>query len=132
MNSLVDTFIEVEPLDRAQFLKVKETLTRIGIAQDKVLYQSCHILQKRGKYYVVHYKELRLLDGMEAGFTDEDRARRNTIADLLEQWDLVKIRTPQSVRSEKIEGPLRDKIKVIHFDEKKEWSLQPKYQIGKK
>lgn len=130
--TLVDTFIEVDPLDRAQFLKVKETLTRIGISSDKVLYQSCHVLQKRGKYYITHYKEMRLLDGMESGYTEEDRARRNTIADLLEQWDLVKIRTPQDARSAKIEGPLRDKIKVIHFDEKKDWILEPKYIIGKK
>lgn len=132
MQKLIDTFIEVEPLDRSQFLKVKETLTRIGISHDRVLYQSCHVLQKRGRYFIVHYKEMRLLDGMDAGFTDDDRARRNTIADLLQQWDLVKIRSPQSVVQEKIEGPLREKIKVIHFDEKDDWTLSPKYVIGKK
>jgi hypothetical protein len=132
MQKLIDTFIEIEPLDRPQFLKVKETLTRIGISKDKTLYQSCHILQKRGRYFITHYKEMRLLDGMDAGFDDEDRARRNTIADLLEQWDLIRIRTPKNVISEKIEGPLREKIRVIHFDEKKEWTLSPKYAIGKK
>jgi translational regulator len=130
--SIVDTFVEVEPLDRPQFLKVKETLTRIGIGKDKTIFQSCHVLQKRGRYYITHYKELRILDGMESSFTDEDRARRNTIADLLEQWKLVVIRSPQSVLEPKIEGPLREKIKVIHFDEKKEWTLEPKYLIGKK
>lgn len=130
--TLVDTFIEVEPLDRPQFLKVKETLTRIGIGKDKTIFQSCHVLQKRGRYFIVHYKEMRILDGMDSSFTPDDRARRNTIADLLEQWDLVKIRSPQDIREPKIEGPLRDKIKVIHFDEKKEWILIPKYAIGKK
>lgn len=134
MNDILKTFIEVEPLDKAQFLKVRETLTRMGIAsyRDHTLHQSCHVLQKRGKYYIVHYKEMRALDGLESGYDDDDRARRNTVADLLTQWfDFVKVKNPE-VMTELLGLPLKDKIKVIHFDDKKNWELVPMYEIGKR
>lgn len=129
----ISTFVEIEPLDRPQFLKVRETLTRIGIpsATGKVLYQICFILQKRGRYFIVHFKELRMLDGLIIEpYTEDDRARRNTVADLLDQWfDFVKLRNPE-VTELKLEKPIREKLKVIHYGDKKEWTLRPKYEIG--
>lgn len=112
------------------FLKVRETLTRIGVAsrKDKILYQSCHILHKQGRYFIVHFKELFALDGKNADLTDNDLQRRNTIAKLLVDWELVKI-----VNSEKFTdyAPL-SQIKVISHKEKDEWKLETKYNIGKK
>lgn len=112
------------------FLKVRETLTRIGVAsrKDKVLYQSCHILHKQGKYYVVHFKELFALDGKQADLTDNDLQRRNTIAKLLSDWGLIKI-IDQNACTDL--APL-SQIKVIAFKDKHEWDLQTKYNIGKK
>lgn len=112
------------------FLKVRETLTRIGVAsrKDKVLYQSCHILHKQGKYYIVHFKELFALDGKQADLTDNDLQRRNTIAKLLSDWGLIKI-IDQKVCVDL--APL-SQIKVIAFKDKHEWDLQTKYNIGKK
>lgn len=112
------------------FLKVKETLTRIGVAsrKDKVLYQSCHILHKQGKYYIVHFKELFALDGKQADLTDNDIQRRNTIAKLLVDWGLVKIVNSKSYFDM---APL-SQIKIIAFKDKHEWDLQTKYNIGKK
>ena len=112
------------------FLKVRETLSRIGVASKKenILYQSCHILHKQGRYFITHFKELFALDGKEADFTDNDLQRRNTIAKLLQDWGLLKIITPFA---EENLAPL-SQIKIISFKEKEEWSLVPKYNIGKK
>ena len=129
--SLSDTFLEVKLKREEDFLKVKETLTRIGIAsrKEKKLYQSCHILHKRGKYYIVHFKELFLLDGKQSDFSDEDRGRRNAIALLLEEWGLISV-----VDSDKYQEPRAkiSSIRILPFKEKGEWELESKYTIGKK
>lgn len=129
-QSILDTLVWVTLYDPADFLKVKETLTRIGVAsrKDKKLYQSCHILHKQGKYAIVHFKELFALDGKETNFSDEDRGRRNTIAALLEEWGLVKIVNPKMVADPK--APM-SQIKVISFKEKNDWDLCSKYSIGR-
>lgn len=123
--------IEIRLGEEDDFLKVKETLTRIGVAsrKDKILYQSCHILHKQGRYALVHFKELFELDGKSSNFSDEDKGRRNTIAKLLEDWGLVKIVEPNEVKDPK--APL-SQIKILSFKEKKEWTLEAKYSIGKK
>jgi hypothetical protein len=122
--------LEVTLVQPDDFLKVRETLTRIGVAsrKDKILYQSCHILHKQGHYYIVHFKELFALDGKQANITDNDIQRRNTIAKLLSDWGLVKI-LDQAIISDK--APL-SQIKVIAFKDKDVWDLQAKYNIGKK
>ena len=122
--------LEVTLVQPDDFLKVRETLTRIGVAsrKDKILYQSCHILHKQGRYYIVHFKELFALDGKQADITDNDIQRRNTIAKLLSDWGLVKI-LDQAIISD--QAPL-SQIKVIAFKDKDEWDLQAKYNIGKK
>lgn len=129
--SLVDTFVEVTLSDPQNFLKVRETLTRIGVSSraDKKLFQSCHILHKRGKYYIVHFKELFALDGLSSSFPDSDKARRNTIANLLEEWGLVKI-----VDKAKTAEPVCpiSHMKILPYSEKKDWQLIPKYTIGAK
>lgn len=129
--NLVDTFIEVEFSDAENFLKIKETLTRIGIASRKEnkLYQSCHILHKQNKYYIVHFKELFRLDNKPADFSEEDKARRNTIANLLKEWGLVEIVDPKLVENPR--APM-NQIKIISHTEKKDWILEAKYNIGKK
>ena len=131
MSNILESLIEVEELDQSAFLKVKETLTRIGIASKKEnkLYQSCHILHKRGRYYIVHFLEMFALDGKGRGFIDEDKARRNTIANLLEEWGLVKIINPDICREPKASMKA---IRVVPFKEKREWELVEKYQIGSK
>lgn len=129
--SILETFLEVRLDSEEDFLKIKETLTRIGVAsrKEKKLYQSCHILHKQGRYYVVHFKELFALDGKVTDFSDEDRGRRNTIAQLLEDWNLVEI----MVRDESFENKVpMSQIKIITHKEKKEWLLEAKYTIGKK
>lgn len=111
------------------FLKVRETLTRIGVAsrKDKKLYQSCHILHKQGRYFIVHFKELFLLDGKKANLEENDVARRNTIATLLSDWGLIDF-----VKKEELPtAPLRQ-IKIISFKDKDQWELCPKYNIGNK
>ena len=120
--------LEVSLNDSEDFLKVRETLSRIGVAskKDKVLYQSCHILHKKGSYFITHFKELFALDGKEADFQDNDLQRRNTIAKLLQDWGLVSILTEVEDYA-----PL-SQIKIISFKEKGEWELIPKYNIGKK
>ena len=138
MNSIVepqitwspDQMIEITLNEPDDFLKVRETLTRIGVAsrKEKKLYQSCHILHKQGRYYIVHFKELFALDGKEANLTDNDTERRNTIAHLLSDWGLIAI--INKTISEK-RAPL-SQIKVLSFKEKGEWDLQAKYNIGKK
>ena len=123
-----DQMVEVLLNEPDDFLKVRETLTRIGVAsrKEKKLYQSCHILHKQGRYYIVHFKELFALDGKETNLSDNDIARRNTITKLLKDWELVEV-----------VGELNDlaplsQIKIISFKEKDEWNLETKYNIGKK
>ncbi len=129
--NIIESLVEVELPSQDSFLKVKETLTRIGVAskKDKILYQSCHILHKQGKYYIVHFKELFILDGKANELSDEDRARRNTIVNLLEEWSLVK-----TVKPEVIQDPVAplSQVKVLPHKEKEEWTLTAKYSIGKK
>jgi len=122
--------LEVTLPEPDNFLKVKETLTRIGVAskKDKTLYQSCHILHKQGKYFIVHFKELFALDGKEANITLNDIGRRNTIAKLLEDWDLLKIVSSDLQE----EQATLSQIKIVSFNDKKEWNLVAKYNIGKK
>jgi hypothetical protein len=110
------------------FLKIRETLTRIGVAsrKDQKLYQSCHILHKQGRYFIVHFKELFLLDGKPSNLVDNDLERRNTIATLLADWGLISILKPAQAKPL---APLRQ-IKVIPFKEKSQWELCPKYNIG--
>lgn len=131
MNTSVDNMIEVKLRSAEDFLKIRETLTRIGVAsrRDKVLFQSCHILHKQGRYYVVHFKELFALDGKPTNFSDEDKARRNTITNLLAEWELIDI-----VDSERTKDPVAplNQIKILAHKEKHEWKLEAKYNIGKK
>ena len=125
-----ENMLEVQLKEPDDFLKVRETLTRIGVAsrKDKKLFQSCHILHKQGRYFIVHFKELFALDGKEANLTDNDIERRNTIAQLLSDWGLIAI--INTTVAEK-RAPL-SQIKVLSFKEKGEWDLQAKYNIGKK
>jgi hypothetical protein len=124
-------FVEVSLREQDDFLKVRETLTRIGVSsrKEKVLYQSCHILHKQGRYYIVHFKELFALDGKPSNLTDNDVQRRNAIAKLLEEWGLVKVLNPDVLKDNV--APLHQ-IKIISFKEKDEWQLITKYNIGKK
>ena len=117
--------ILTEPDD---FLKVRETLTRIGVSsrRDNTLYQSCHILHKQGRYFIVHFKELFLLDGKKSNLEENDILRRNTIALLLQDWGLVDIQNKDMVKDS---APMRQ-IKIISYKEKENWNLQPKYNIG--
>jgi hypothetical protein len=123
--------IEVTLDEKDDFLKVRETLSRIGVAsrKDKTLYQSCHILHKQGKYYIVHFKEMFLLDGKRSDFSEDDKARRNTIANLLHEWELLDL-----VDEERSKSPVApiNQIKIISHKEKPEWTLVTKYTIGKK
>ena len=125
-----EKMLEVQLKEPDDFLKVRETLTRIGVAsrKDKKLFQSCHILHKQGRYFIVHFKELFALDGKEANLTDNDVERRNTIAQLLADWGLIAI-INATVAEKK--APL-SQIKVLSFKEKNDWDLQAKYNIGKK
>jgi len=122
--------IEVTLKEPDDFLKVRETLTRIGVAsrKEKKLYQSCHILHKKGKYYIVHFKELFALDGKKANLTTNDVQRRNRIVQLLSDWGLIVVVNPEVITEI---APL-NQIKVIAFKEKGEWTLETKYNIGKK
>ena len=135
MNELDNTWhpekmLEVQLKEPDDFLKVRETLTRIGVAsrKDKKLFQSCHILHKQGRYFIVHFKELFALDGKFANFSENDLERRNTIAQLLGDWGLVTILNKEDIQNK---APL-SQIKVLAFKEKDEWDLQAKYNIGKK
>ncbi|MDB4809656.1 translational repressor RegA [bacterium] len=122
--------LEVTISQPDDFLKIRETLTRIGVAsrKDKTLYQSCHILHKQGKYYITHFKELFALDGKKSTLVENDIQRRNTIALLLQDWSLVAIVDTKKVEEK---APL-SQIKVLPFKEKNEWNLTAKYNIGKK
>lgn len=126
----LDDLIWVTLPEADNFLKVRETLSRIGVAsrKDKILYQSCHILHKQGKYAIVHFKELFLLDGKQSDFTEDDKARRNTIANLLHEWELVDL-----VDENKTKAPVAplSQIKIISHKEKSDWQLVTKYTIGK-
>lgn len=129
VEDIVNSLVEIK-LKNDNFLVVKETLSRIGVAnKDKKLFQSCYILQKRGKYYIVHFKELFLLDGKPSTYSDEDKGRRNTIANLLKDWGLIEIVNPEMTKE-----PLTpiQKIKIIKASEKDEWELVEKYSLGKK
>ena len=127
----INEMVEITLKESDDFLKVKETLTRIGVAsrKDKTLYQSCHILHKQQKYYIVHFKELFALDGKPYNFSDTDVARRNTISNLLEEWNLVKLVNVDKTKEPTL--PL-NQLKILSFSEKEEWTLTPKYNIGKK
>ena len=129
--NILETLVEVRLGEEDDFLKVRETLTRIGVAsrKDKTLYQSCHILHKQGKYYIVHFKELFALDGKPSDFSEEDKGRRNTITKLLSDWGLVAIVDQEMIAE--LQTPL-NQIKILPFKEKNEWSLVTKYNIGRK
>lgn len=129
---MIEDLVEVKLIDPDNFLLVKETLTRIGVASKKnnTLYQSCHILHKQGKYYIMHFKELFLLDGKKnTDFSENDEARRNTIANLLEEWGLIEV-----INKDKTKEPVVpvSHIKIISFKEKGDWQCSAKYSIGNK
>ena len=130
INWSPDSMLEVTLKQPDDFLKVRETLTRIGVAsrKDKTLYQSCHILHKQGRYFITHFKELFALDGKKATLVENDIQRRNTITILLQDWNLIDIVKPTEAENK---APL-SQIKVLSFKEKKEWTLSAKYNIGKK
>ena len=127
----LEELIEVKLKEPDDFLKVRETLSRIGVAsrKEKTLYQSCHILHKHGKYYIIHFKELFLLDGKNADFSEDDKGRRNTIANLLSEWNLLSL-----VDAAKSSSPVigMNQVKIISHKEKNDWKLVTKYNIGKK
>ena len=127
----MDTMVECLLNEPDDFLKVRETLTRIGVAsrKDKIIYQSCHILHKQGRYYIVHFKELFALDGKPTNFSENDQARRNTIANLLAEWSLIKL--VDSNRTSELTVPL-NQLKILAYKEKDEWELTAKYNIGSK
>lgn len=126
----IESLVEITLKEPDDFLKVKETLTRIGVASKKsnTLFQSCHILHKQGKYYIVHFKELFALDGKQTDLNEDDISRRNTIAKLLAEWDLVNVVEEQQLQP----ADSMSSIKVIPFSQKTEWDLVAKYNIGKK
>ena len=130
INWSPDSMLEVTLKQPDDFLKVRETLTRIGVAsrKDKTLYKSCHILHKQGRYFITHFKELFALDGKKATLVENDIQRRNTITILLQDWNLIDIVKPTEAENK---APL-SQIKVLPFKEKKEWTLSAKYNIGKK
>jgi hypothetical protein len=131
MNELLDKLVEVKIGEEEDFLKIKETLTRIGVAsrKEKTLYQSCHIFHKQGRYYIVHFKEMFAIDGKPSNFTDEDKGRRNKIIELLQDWGLLRV-----VEQQKIKDPQASmsQIKIISHKERAEWALEAKYNMGRK
>lgn len=129
-EEILKSFIEVSLKEDDDFLKIKETLTRIGVSsrKDKILYQSCHILHKRGNYYLVHFKELFKLDSKPSNIDETDIARRNAIALLLEEWGLFKILNKSVIDEENI-APIHQ-IKILPYKEKDDWELIAKYSIG--
>jgi len=145
-DDIVSTFIEIELPDNDSFLKIKETLTRVGISsnRDKKLYQSCHVLHKKGKYYIVHFKELFWLDGRPHTIDESDIARRNSIARLLQEWALCTIVGSRFMATDETGKDIYsypptmttfcsyNKIKILPFCEKDEWQLVTKYSLGKK
>ncbi len=125
----IEEMVECSLEEADDFLKVRETLTRIGVAsrKDKTLFQSCHILHKQGRYFIVHFKELFALDGKPTNFSENDQARRNTIANLLTEWGLIKLIDPE--KSSELVVPL-NQLKILSYKEKDEWELTAKYNIG--
>ena len=130
MENIINSFVEISLNHDDDFLKIRETLTRIGISspREKKLYQSCHVLHKRGKYYIVHFKEMFALDGKPTNFSDEDRSRRNAIVKLLNEWGLLSV---VGNYDEELVAPINT-IKIISHKEKDQWELVPKYNIGAK
>lgn len=130
-SKVIDNFVRVELKDPEDFLKIAETLSRIGIYSKatNTVYQSCHILQKKGLYYIVHFKELFLLDGKSAELTENDLGRRNKVVDLLEQWNLIKL--PEEERAKLNPIPSMHGIKVVSFKDKDQYNFETKYSIGK-
>ena len=131
MTVNIDSMIECSLAEPDDFLKVRETLTRIGVAsrKEKTLYQSCHILHKQGRYFIVHFKELFALDGKPTNFSESDVARRNTIANLLAEWGLITLNATDRTAEDVV--PL-NQLKILSFKEKDEWTLTAKYNIGNK
>ena len=131
MNALIEEMVECTLAEPDDFLKIRETLTRIGVAsrKDKTLFQSCHILHKQGRYYIVHFKELFILDGKPTNFSENDQARRNTIANLLVEWSLIQL--VNSEQTSTLVVPL-NQLKILSYKEKEEWVLTAKYNIGNK
>ena len=132
MNAdIIDSFVEVDLESEDDFRKIRETLTRIGVSsrKEKKLFQSCHILHKQGKYYIVHFKQMFALDGKPSNMEENDTGRLNTIANLLAEWNLLKVKD-----SDKTKDPVASmsQIKVVPFKEKEQWDLVPKYNIGSK
>ena len=128
INWTQEQMLEVTLKEPDDFLKVRETISRIGVAsrKERVLYQSCHILHKQGRYFITHFKELFLLDGKESNLSENDIARRNTITNLLNDWGLIEVKGDLEPMA-----PL-SQIKILSFREKDEWTLETKYAIGKK
>ena len=131
MDEIINNLVEVKFPEKDDFLQIRETLTRIGVASRKEpeLFQSCHILHKKGLYYIVHFKELFMLDGKQTNLDESDIGRRNTIIDLLVQWNLLTVVRPQQIQEPK--APL-SQIKIVSFKDKKDWKLTAKYSIGTK
>ncbi len=132
MNAdIIDSFVEVNLEGEDDFRKIRETLTRIGVSsrKEKKLFQSCHILHKQGKYYIVHFKQMFALDGKPSNMEENDTGRLNTIANLLAEWNLLKVKD-----SDKTKDPVASmsQIKVVPYKEKEQWELVPKYNIGSK
>jgi hypothetical protein len=125
----IDEMVECTLAEPDDFLKIRETLTRIGVAsrKDKTLFQSCHILHKQGRYFIVHFKELFILDGKPTDFSENDQARRNTISNLLVEWSLIKL--VNSDQTAELVVPL-NQLKILSYKEKDEWTLTAKYNIG--
>ena len=131
MTINIEEMVECTLKEPDDFLKIRETLTRIGVAsrKDKTLFQSCHILHKQGRYFIVHFKELFALDGKPTNFSENDQARRNTIANLLAEWGLISL--VNSERTSELTVPL-NQLKILAYKEKEEWALTAKYNIGNK
>ena len=131
MTINIEEMVECTLKEPDDFLKIRETLTRIGVAsrKDKTLYQSCHILHKQGRYFIVHFKELFALDGKPTNYSENDQARRNTIANLLSEWGLIVL--VDSERTAELVVPL-NQLKILAYKEKEEWTLTAKYNIGSK
>ena len=131
MMANIDEMVECTLAEPDDFLKIRETLTRIGVAsrKDKTLFQSCHILHKQGRYYIVHFKELFILDGKPTNFSENDQARRNTIANLLVEWSLIQL--VNSEQTSTLVVPL-NQLKILSYKEKEDWVLTAKYNIGNK
>ena len=127
----IDDLVEIKLEEEDDFLKVRETLTRIGVSSrsENKLYQSCHILHKRGKYYIVHFKELFSLDELPTDISETDIGRRNTITSLLEEWGLLTVVHPEKIKEPAVSLA---QIKIISYNDKKEWELVPKYHIGRR